>query len=206
MKTFLFLLLLVAGGYIFYQHNQIKDLNRTIANLQSIYGSPTQTGPTVSQNETVTEATWQALPITAITTALGPDGSDAVVHFSDAVDLTGDGVPEGIFETGQGATGNTVTIFKFDSAQKPIALKTKAADGSIATASLSEATSATYSVGYKILPDDHGYYETETKNTSTTATPKLSCSLDAYSWNALTGQFEWSQTLTSQYTAQVCKQ
>ena len=48
MKLFLFLLLLGAGGYVYYQHGQIAELERTIANLQATYSSA-QSGPTLGQ-------------------------------------------------------------------------------------------------------------------------------------------------------------
>lgn len=206
MKTFLFLLLLVAGGYIYYQHGQIKELGNTLANLQAVYSSSTTTGPTVEGG--ITAATWEGIAPDKVAAVLGTTTApiDAQsISFSTTVDLTGDTVPEGVYKIGSGATGSWFSVLKLDSARNPTALKTKEKDGAIGIVSLTQSISATSSTNYKLLPDEHAYYTTETVNQSTTSTPKLSCSLNAYSWNVLTGEFEYSQTLTDKYTPEVCK-
>ncbi len=77
--------------------------------------------------------------------------------FSQAIDLTGDGITEGIF-TGDGGNNNVSFIFIQNPYGVLVPAKQKEEDGTIFTVALYEVGRVSVIQNFKLLPAEHGFY------------------------------------------------
>lgn len=125
-----------------------------------------------------------------------------IIKFSEAIDLTGDGINEGIFATYGVDSVDYIILIK--NADNTITLaKEKNKNGIIETIFLQVSKEGP---GYKLLPQENGFYQTSKYYDENTN--KLTCVNDevaAYKWNSQTRLFEYNQILSAKYTPEVCK-
>ncbi len=137
-------------------------------------------------------------------------GSDDKPTLLQEVDLTGDGTPEAMFSASTGNASSSAILMSNSDGSVSLA-KTKGKDGKIEYAEVWEAGMATYSMGYKLLPNEKGFY-TDLRSASSGEENGdviiFRCNPDsiaAYQWNSKTNLFEYNSTLTAKYTAIECK-
>ncbi len=126
------------------------------------------------------------------------------------IDLTGDGIPEAIFSASTGNASSSAILFSNSDGSISIA-KTKGKDGKIGNVELWEAGMAMYSMSYKLLPGEHGFYTDSRSATNENGNGEVitfGCRTDsvaAYQWNSKTNLFDYNSALTAKYTAIACK-
>lgn len=129
------------------------------------------------------------------------------VSLSQMVDLTGNGIDEAIFTGNGGNNGASFIMIKGDDGKSYVA-KQKYKDGTIGPVQLTAIGRVMVSEGYKLLPNENGFYTVSKSNVSTDGeTSNFKCNVNgvnAYKWNASTKMFEWNQSMTTKYTAEVC--
>lgn len=137
-------------------------------------------------------------------------GDDDKPTLLKEIDLTGDGIPEAIFSASTGNASSSVILISNSDGSVSVA-KTKDKNSKIGNAEVWEAGMATYSMGYKLLPNEKGFY-TDSRSASSGEENGdviiFRCNPDsiaAYQWNSKTNLFEYNSTLTAKYTAIECK-
>ncbi len=165
-----------------------------------------QTQQAISDNTSKT-VNWNSVSISTIEPMFKKSGIffDSTPTLDQQVDLTGDGIKEGLYgaQAGNGAI-ELIALANPDGSISLAQMKTK--DGKIILAELDGYSSAGTSEGYKVLPEDHGFYRISKSYNE--QLDKLACtsdSVDAYQWNSKTNLFEYNSTLTAKYTAIECK-
>lgn len=124
--------------------------------------------------------------------------------FSDSMDLTGDGIAEGIFTGNGGNNGLTIILIR-NSDGTIVAARQKNRDGSIQAVSLLDVGRVMVQEGYKLLPAQHGFYTESLHNDEDGGNFVCNTNgVNAYVWNSSTRLFQWNQALTTQSTAEVC--
>lgn len=127
------------------------------------------------------------------------------VSLSQMVDLTGNGIDEGIFTGNGGNNGASFIMIKGDDGKSYVA-KQKEKDGTIGPVYLVSIGRVMVSESFELLPSEQGYYTVSKSNTNET-TGEFTCNTNgvkAYKWNVSTKMFEWNQSMTTKYTAKVC--
>ena len=125
------------------------------------------------------------------------------LKISQALDLTGDGVLEGIV-VGNGGNNDTYFILSRNSRGEINVLKEQEMDGSITLASLTSVSRIRNMAGFKLLPNENGFYSfsqsfDEEKN-------KWLCGgVYAYKWDASADLFIVDANLSDKYQAEGCK-
>ncbi len=129
---------------------------------------------------------------------------------TETQDLTGDGIKEGIYGLPSGNAG--LTIVAMTNADGSVSLaRMKKKDGSIGIVGFYSVGSASYSISYKFLPNERGFYEVSKnidENADNSESSHLICGSNgilAYQWNPTTSLFEYNSALTAKYTAIECK-
>ena len=132
------------------------------------------------------------------------------LKLSRSVDLTGDGVLEGIF-TGDGGNNSVSFILSKNTDGNIVALKQQDKDGSIIPISLYEIGRVMVYQNFKLLPGENGFYNVTMdydESANNTESSHFKCtedSVNGYMWNPQTKLFAWNQELTTKYTKELCK-
>ena len=203
MKNILItVLVLVLGGFGYYQYHQ----NQILKQQKSV----PQEQVTNNLTNTVIDAAWKSLSSDDLFKIIDNDKSlyfekSFGIQFVNTLDLTGDGLHEGIFGGNGGNNGLSFILSKNTDGSTFIA-KQKNKNGSIATVGLFSVGRVMVSESFDFLPEENGFY-TVSKSYNE-KTEKFVCNengVNAYKWNNQTKLFEWNQSLTVKYTGQVCK-
>lgn len=134
---------------------------------------------------------------------------DFGVHFSQSVDLTGDGIPEGIFD-GNGGNNTAATILISNSDGVSVA-KAKNKNGTISPVYVYSVGRVAVNENYKFIPNENGFYmvsKSLDENADNSDSSHFICAsgaVSAYQWNPKTSLFEWNSALTAKYTTIECK-
>lgn len=130
-------------------------------------------------------------------------------QFVETRDVTGDGIPEGIFT---GAGGNAgITFILRDINGSPRVAQQRDSFGNIQPVALYSIGRVAVSVGYEFLPEQNGYVVIQKKlnQTEEGVDPAgFQCEengVNVYTWDTSTELFEWNQALTEQYTLTECQ-
>lgn len=129
---------------------------------------------------------------------------DFGVKLSETIDLTGDGIDEGIFTGNGGNNGASFIMIKGNDGKSFVA-KQKNKDGTINQVYLVEIGRVMFSEGFELVPNEYGFYTISKINNEESG--NFSCKpngVNAYSWNTSIKMFEWNQVMTTKYTTQVC--
>lgn len=127
----------------------------------------------------------------------------AGIQLTETVDLTGNGIDEGIFCGDGGNNGTCFIMIKGDDGKNFVA-KWKGPDGTITPVSLLSVGRLRVSSSYQFLPDEKGFYTVSKSNDGDGGEFECDGGVVAYSWNSSTKLFEWNQALSTKYTNQVC--
>ncbi len=223
MKNNILVLILVLGililGFLYMKEKGSNDTDVLIEEESSVAGgsnTPTQnpatsnggarnTSPSVP---TPVNPDWQSISSSSTynlaTTAgvsLSPGSS---VSLSQSLDLTGDGIDEGVFSGDGGNSGMSFIVMKDLNGQNVLA-KQKNKNGSISVVQLLSVGRAMVSESFKLIPEHNGFYTISKSNDSEGM--GFNCNTDGvnvYSWNNSTKLFEWNQSLSLVYTEQEC--
>ncbi len=128
---------------------------------------------------------------------------DFPIRLQEVVDLTGDGLDEGIF-TGDGGNNDLSFIVMKNTDGSTSIAKQKNKNGSIEATNLLSVGRVMVSAEWKLLPSEHSFY-TVGKYNDGTSDKQICSEVQAYTWNPLTKIFEWNESLSAKYTEQVCK-
>lgn len=191
-----------------YQNDMMSNDNSMMDNGNDI---PTQVKSNSTQQiltqPTSNSVIWSSVPVSSIEAMFKKTGIffDSIPTLDQSIDMTGDGIKEGVYgaQAGNGAI-ELIALANTDGSISLANMKTK--DGRIILAELDGYSSAGTSVGYKLLPESHGFYRIS--KTYNEQLDRLACtadSLDAYQWNSKTTLFEYNSALTAKYTAIECK-
>lgn len=224
MKNNILVLILVAGllvlGFLYMKEKSTPDsfdnnftntgagIDNTTSNTTP--GTPTNSNPsspTGTNNPTVSNTNWESFS-TPSAYSLATNGgvylSGPNVSLSQSVDLTGDGVQEGVFVGDGGNSGVTFILIKDSNGQNVLA-RQKNRDGSITPVNLVSVGRVMVSESFKLIPQQNGFYTVSKSNANQDG--YFVCNADgvnAYVWSNTTSLFEWNQSLTYTYTSQEC--
>jgi len=169
-----------------------------------IGNSPATSNP---QTPPPTNPNWQSVTSSsAYTLATNAEiylSSGSAVQLSQSVDLTGDGIDEGVFTGDGGNSGMTFILMKDVNGQNVLA-KQKNKDGTISVIQLLGVGRVRVSESFKFVPEERGYYTISKSNDGESDFVCNPDGVNAYSWNTSTKLFEWNQSMTTKYTAEVC--
>lgn len=123
-------------------------------------------------------------------------------------DVTGDGLPEGIF-TGNGGNNDASFILITDSKGEPELAKWRMEDGSVSVVSLLSVGRVAFQEGYVLVPEQQGFYliSKSLDRTQSEFESNFICNPGGapfFKWNERTELFEWNEELTALYTSEVC--
>lgn len=168
--------------------------------------APTQPEDQVSNSDV--RQGWQAISSSVLLNLATAQGigleSGSAVELSEMIDITGDGLDEGIF-TGNGGNSGMAFIMTRDSNGNNVIAKQKDRNGTIGPVQLLSVGRAQVSESYKLLPSIKGYYTVSKSNDGESGNFECNVNgLNAYSWNSSTKLFEWNSSLTVTYTVEVC--
>ncbi len=168
--------------------------------------TPTQSEDQVSNSDV--RQGWQAISSSVLLNLATAQGigleSGSAVQLSEMIDITGDGLDEGIF-TGNGGNSGMTFIMTRDSNGNNIIAKQKDRNGTIGPVQLLSVGRVMVSESYKLLPSIKGYYTVSKSNDGESGNFECNVNgLNAYSWNSSTKLFEWNSGYTTTYTAEVC--
>ncbi len=156
--------------------------------------------------ETKKEFDWQDLSSQEIESAVYRNEETSSVtdlKISESMDLTGDGVLEGIV-VGNGGNNDTYFILSRNSKGEISVLKEQELDGSITLASLTSVSRVKNLAGFKLLPKENGYYSVSQSFDEEKG--KWVCGgVYAYKWNAESNLFVIDANLSSKYETEGCK-
>ncbi|MDQ3075828.1 MAG: hypothetical protein M3Q34_01740 [bacterium] len=197
----LVVLVLVMGYMVMTKNKQDSNLPETIIIEETASKSPSTNWKAVSPDEL------------ADVLSLEPDlfyVKESGLKLSESVDLTGDGVDEGVF-TGDGGNNNVSFILTTNSHGTIVTTKQQEKDGSFAPVSLYEIGRAQVYQNFKILPTEQGFYKVtmdfdeSANNTETSHFKCTSDSVNGYVWNSQTKMFVWNREMSAKYTKELCK-
>src|SRR3990167_7163080 len=181
--------------------NEVSDNSNYLPPVDQNYNPPT-----TNNNPPISQPSISSTNLFAISSKeniyLVPDFG---VTLGETIDLTGDGLDEGIFG-GNGGNNELSFIMVKGSDGKNFVAKQKNKDGTIYPVRLGSVGRVMVQERYELLPNEHGFYTASLSYNE--ATDKFKCNtngVSAYSWNSSTKLFEWNQVLTAKYTAQICK-
>lgn len=206
--TILVLVVLVLG-FLF-----IKEKNKPAAYEPWPETEPATVKPTTNQptnqaklsNATVV-AEWKALSSDALFDVASKENirlmEGAGVQLTETIDLTGNGIDEGIFCGDGGNNGTCFVMIKGDDGKNFVA-EWKGPDGTINPISLLSVGRLRVSSSYQFLPDEKGFYTVSKSNDGEGGEFECNGGVVAYSWNSSTKLFEWNQALSTKYTNLVC--
>lgn len=198
----IFAFILIIGGVfaIKYSHQNLQQKEVYTAELPVPPEYLEQKTEPVIETRPISE--WEKLSDQDIVTIAGKDltefcYTEMPLRFSQEIDLTGDGKPEGLFGCGAG-NGNAYALFIKDSDKISIA-KVKSKDGTIGSVSFFQKGTVMYTSGFKLLPEQNAFYDYG--NSYNNDTGRFDCSeVNTYKWNSKTQLFEWNIELTKSYT------
>lgn len=219
----------VGGFLIFSQKNSQQpsiDIERypsdvSLDDFSSNDTKPTTNIPNTNNTTQITNSTqitqvtnspqWGKVTSQQIFTLLGPNNpfeESFGINLTQSIDLTGDGVTEGIF-SGNGGNNELSLILLQENGVIRIA-KMKDADGSVNYINLLYLGRVNFSRYWKILPEEKGFYRISKERINQTENyeGEMVCNENesrAYKWNPATKLFEYSQSLTQKYITQECK-
>ncbi len=193
-----------------YQNDMMRVSNSVVDNRNEIDND--QQVSTSSNSESIN---WNSVASSSVFDLYKSEkvsvGSEDKPTLLKEIDLTGDDTSEAIFSASTGNASSSVILMKNLNGSISVA-KTKGKDGKIGNAELWEAGMAAYSMGYKLLPNEKGFYtisKSLDENISNDDYSHYICNkndgLVAYQWNSKTNMFEWNAGLTAKYTAIECK-
>ncbi len=204
MKNVLIIILILVVGFASYvgytQYTQYKKNQR-------IQKTETPNIP-VEQNK-ISARDWKSLSKADLIGIIGenaPFEKDGPVGISQEIDLTGDGINEAIVGGNGGNNDTYIILIKNVDGTTSVA-KQKEYDGKINPVNFLSVGRVMFSYGYKLLPEEHGYYMfglNYDEKSETFKCPEKG-GVGAYSWNSEIKLFEYNQVMTAKYTAQVCK-
>jgi hypothetical protein len=125
------------------------------------------------------------------------------IQLTETVDLTGNGIDEGIFCGDGGNNGVCFVMIKGDDGKNVVA-KWKGPDGTITPISLLSVGRVRVSSSYQLLPSEHAFYTVSKSNDGEGGEFECDGGVVAYSWDSSTKLFEWNQALSTKYTNLVC--
>jgi len=131
------------------------------------------------------------------------------LNISEVIDLTGDGKDEAIV-SGAGCNNDTSFILLRNLDDKISIAKEKLSDGDVGSAYLVNIGRAMINSSYKLIPKEKGYYTVDLffdESADNSESPHFKCddgSVNAYTWNSTEKLFEWSKSLTTKYTREIC--
>lgn len=184
-------------------NDSIMD-NRNDISIPVKSNSPQQVSTTTTTQKSVN---WSTIPTAAVEALFKKTGIffDSTPTLDQSIDLTGDGVNEGVYGAQAGNGGiELIAIANSDGSTSLAQMKTK--DGKIILAELDSYGSAGTNESYKLLPEGRGFYRISRSYNE--QLDRLACttdSVDAYQWNPKTSLFEYNSALTAKYTAIECK-
>jgi hypothetical protein len=154
---------------------------------------------------------WQAVSKTELAAVVSayPDlwfDKEMGLSLSQAIDLTGDGVPEGIVR-GDGGN-NDVSFILFANNGSLSVAKQKNKNGTIEPVALYEIGRVQANASFQLLPNEHGFYTSSLVPDESSESVNFKCtdvSVNAYVWNPSTTLFEWNAALTATEHTKVCK-
>lgn len=170
--------------------------------------TPTPTQPEDQVSNSDVRQGWQAISSSVLLNLATAQGigleSGSAVQLSEMIDITGDGLDEGIF-TGNGGNSGMTFIMTRDSSGNNVIAKQKDRNGMIGPVQLLSVGRAMVSESYKIVASIKGYYTVSKSNDGESGNFECNVNgLNAYSWNSSTKLFEWNSGYTTTYTAEVC--
>jgi hypothetical protein len=122
----------------------------------------------------------------------------------DAIDLTGDGVPEAMVNSGNcGAYTSWLVLMRLE-AGRPVVARTRGGHGKYVPLGFGSGTSAMHSLSYQLHPEIHAIYDINldlefsdlNASTPTTQTAKV----NVYIWNPKTKSFDRDARLSREQT------
>ncbi len=128
------------------------------------------------------------------------------IELSAVADLTGDGIPEGVFTGDGGNNGLSIILSKTNESGTITLLQQKDQYGTVGPVTLLSVGRAMINEGYQLLPEEHGFY-----TVSRSYDPDgdyFICNesgVNAYIWNSSTKLFEWNKSYSEKYTSEACK-
>jgi hypothetical protein len=201
-----FVVLLIIGAIIIPEHQQKIRVISEVSNVQPSSVSPeyleSTTSPVVDIEKPVSE--WEQLSNQEISNIAGKElvnfcYEGMPLSFSESIDMTGDGKPEGLFGCGAG-NGDASVLFIKDGNKVSVA-KSKSRDGKITDVTFFQKGTVMYSSGFKLLPKENAFYEDGSYFNNNTN--RFECDeVSTYVWNPKTRLFEWNAELTKKYTKQ----
>ncbi len=190
------LIIVLAVGILYFSYSYFNNKKNVASTIYK------------NSKETQIQNGWQSVSKNEIITAFKNDPSkeinQSIISFVQEVDLTGDGISEGLYVTGEGATGNSVTIFGRDVSGEIIALKQKQIDEKLYLATLTQASGAQYQNGYMLLPKESGFYIFSKNNVGVDKPAYVCNSFVAYKWSINNNQFEQNEELRQKYQNVEC--
>jgi hypothetical protein len=155
---------------------------------------------------------WQNVPpadIVALVQDAGLEGEimlEQPIRFSAALDLTGDGVEDAVFN---GAGGNaSVSFIVIDDNGELVIAEQRNRLGMIGPVTLYQIGRVAVSVTYEFLPEINGFYTLSRildQSQDNSQSSNFTCeALDVYVWNQSMRLFEWNQQLSDEYYTKEC--
>lgn len=212
MKNTLIAILVIAVvviGYLFIKE-KTKPTDYSNAWPETVPATPTNNNNSQPKlSNTTVRAEWQSHSsdyLLGVATNAGlylEPGSG--VSLSQMVDLTGNGIDEGVF-TGNGGNNGASFIMIMGDDGKSYVAKQKEKDGSINPVYLVSVGRVMVSEGYELLPNEQGFYTVSKVNNEESG--NFTCKQEgvkAYKWNASSKLFVWNQAMTDKYNTEVCR-
>lgn len=227
----LIIVVLGVGGFlIFSQKNSQQpsiDIERypsdiSLDDFSSNDTKPTTGIPNTNNTTQITNSTqkltqvtnspqWDKVTNQQIFTLLGPNNpfeESFGINLTQSIDLTGDGVTEGIFSGNGGNNGLSLILLQESNNIKLAQQKNK--DGTISFVQLESVGRVNFSNTWKLIASEKGFYTIakERVNQTENYEGEMVCGengFQAYQWNPATKLFEYSQSLTQKYISQECK-
>lgn len=156
--------------------------------------------------ETEKKFDWKTLAKSEIESAVYKNEETSSVtdlKISESMDLTGDGVLEGIV-VGSGGNNDTYFILSQNSRGEINVLKEQELDGSITLASLTSVSRVKNFAGFKLLPKENGFYSFSQSFDEEKG--KWACGgVYAYKWSSASDLFVLDANLSAKYETEGCK-
>lgn len=111
------------------------------------------------------------------------------------MDITGDGIPEALIDTGDGgAYTDYLTLMRIEEG-KPALARFKGMDGKVQAMSFAEGASAMNGEAVRILPEKHALYLGHWRM-GPSGQRLGTCTVEAYQWNPHSDAFEYNRALS----------
>ncbi len=206
MKKVLILILVIGLGIlIYYLYNQNKVILQQEKQIKVEQSMLNEESTQKQIDNTTVDTMWKELSKEDLIKfgknagVYSDNYSMDVPHFKEAIDLTGDGINEGVLEIEGPDSASYIILIQNENGTISIA-QVKSESGTIAPIIFGAWIAGPE---YKLLPKENGFYvisySDPFSNIVVTCTGLL-----AYKWNAQTRLFEFNQTLTTKYKAEDC--